>query len=78
MVWGWLIGMWSAPLKRVVRSTNLIAAASTIVGALVFLFTNLENTIAFVLSAALTLVIHLVWRRLLARRMDSTLQGGNP
>lgn len=77
LVWGWLLGMWFARVRQLLRLSNLGVLVTGVIGAIVLAFTNIELVLAFLVSAVVSLVLHLVWRRILAQRYTTTsAQGG--
>ena len=76
-VWGWLLGMLSWPALRWVRRLLAVAAATALVGGLVFLLAGWLELCLFLACAGLALASHVMWRRVLFLRFGPKhVQGG--
>lgn len=71
LVWGWLMGMWIAPARNLVRAANFVLFATIAMGGAISLFTNQQLLIGFLISEGLSFLLHLLWRREIARRATS-------
>lgn len=79
LVWGWLMGMWILPARQLVRAANLALLATVAMGGTIFLLTNQQLLIGFLISEGLSFLLHMLWRREIVRRAASIhSHGGKP
>jgi hypothetical protein len=70
-VWGWLAVLFVAPSQRPVATGSAMLAASAAFAFEVTLFVDELGTVLFAGAALVGFIVHVVWRRLLRRRLES-------
>lgn len=61
--WGWLTFLLARGARRVVLTSSVLAGATLLLAAEVFILAGRVSTLTFVLGAALAFLIHLGWNK---------------